>query len=172
MIKDIKRYFSGDETEYYANQQLIGIKALFRGVIVKEWVAVNNDNMNYHEYNRILVKSCMQFYHNCWKERCEELHKDNMQKEILEEEIKNMKEEANNGIIKGLRNYVDAHKIDEKEEKISTMKAWRTGFRSFIKNAPKIVHKSISGWFKKKPKQTQTSFVQLVDNFFLYEQIL
>ena len=152
MIKDIKRYFSGDETECYTNQQLIGIKALFRGVIVKEWVAVNNENINYHECNRKIVKSCIRFYHDCWKERCEALHKDDKQKEALEEEIKNMKEEANKGTIKGIKNYVDVHKIEEKEEKVSTMKEWRAGFRSFVKNAPKIVHNKMSGLFKTKSK--------------------
>ena len=44
-----------------------------------------------------------------------------------------MKEEATKGIIKGLRNYVDVYKIEEKEEKVSTMKSWRAGFRRHIK---------------------------------------
>ena len=122
---------------------------MFRGVIVKEWVAVNEDNINYHEYNRILVKSCVRFYHECWKERCEALHAENKQREVSEEEIKNMKEEATQGTIKGLKNYADAHEIDEKDEKVSTMKSWRSSFRSFVRNSTKIVHSTISGWFKK-----------------------
>ena len=64
-----------------------------------------------------------------------------------------MKEEANNGTIKGFKNYVDLHKIDEKEEKVSKMKSWRAGCRRFVKTAPKIVHRTISGWFKTKPNR-------------------
>ena len=145
MINDAKRYFAEDEMYYHTNQQIIGIKAFFRGVIVKEWVVVNDENVNYHEHNRILVKSFARFYHEFQKERCEALHTENKQREVLEEETKNMKEEATKGTIKGLKNYADSCEIDEKEEKVSTMKSWRSGFRSFVRNAPKTVHSKISG---------------------------
>ena len=32
---DMKRYFDNDETGFHTNQQLIGIKSLFRGAVVK-----------------------------------------------------------------------------------------------------------------------------------------
>ena len=149
MILDIKRYFDNEEEELHTNQQTIGIRALFRGAVVKEWVAVNEDNINYHVCNRILVQKCVRYYHECWVERCEVSHTEEKQKEVLEEEIKNMKEEANNGTIKGFKNFIDLCKINEKEEKVFKMKSWRIGCRRFVKNAPKIVHRTISGWLKR-----------------------
>ena len=37
MLGDINKYFHNDNNPY-ANQQLIGFKDLFKGVIAKEWI--------------------------------------------------------------------------------------------------------------------------------------
>ena len=37
MIKDIKKYFK-NEINFYANQEMLSYKEIFRGVVIKEWV--------------------------------------------------------------------------------------------------------------------------------------
>ena len=59
------------------------MNSLFRGDFVKEWVAINSDNVSYQFYNRILAKRCVLFYHECWKERCEKLHAKEHQRIML-----------------------------------------------------------------------------------------
>ena len=58
MLKDIDKYFNNND-DYYINQQLIGCRDLFRGVIVKEWVMGNYNYINFHACNKALVKSCV-----------------------------------------------------------------------------------------------------------------
>ena len=63
-LKEINEYFNNDD-DYYTNQQLIGYIDLFGGVIVKEWAMGNYNNINFHACKKVLVKSCVQFYHEC-----------------------------------------------------------------------------------------------------------
>jgi len=56
MIEDIIVYFdNGDEEEYTTSQQYIGIRELFRGYIVKDWVGSNFNCDTYNELNKIVV---------------------------------------------------------------------------------------------------------------------
>ena len=73
-MKDLKRYFD-DDGQLCTNQHKIGMKILFRGMIVKEWVDNNQNEIDYLEHNKGIVKSCVHFYHEFWKTRCAELHK-------------------------------------------------------------------------------------------------
>ena len=61
-------------------------KDLFLGVIVKEWAIVNQKRINVHSYNEALFKSCVEYYHECWKLRCAVLHDIEVQKKVLKEE--------------------------------------------------------------------------------------
>ena len=47
ILRDIIKYFNDDEN-CYANQQTIGCKDIFRGVIVKEWIVGNECGVNFH----------------------------------------------------------------------------------------------------------------------------
>ena len=67
---------------------------LFRGVIVKEWVMGNYNNINFHAYDKALVKISVQFYHECWKRRCLVLHNLEVQKKVSKEEALAIMEEA------------------------------------------------------------------------------
>ena len=72
----------------------LGCKALFRGVKVKEWVMGNYNNVNFHAHKKVLVKSSVQFYHECWKRRCAVLHDSEVKKKFLKEEALIIMEEA------------------------------------------------------------------------------
>ena len=53
MMKEIIKYFNDDE-DCSTNQQTIGCKDMFRGIIVKEWIVGNEDYVSSHTCNKIL----------------------------------------------------------------------------------------------------------------------
>ena len=93
MLNDVNKYFNNND-DYHTNQQLIGHRELFRGVIVKEWVIENLNNMHFHTCDKVFVKNYVQFYHECWKRRCVALHDHEVQKKVLKEEVLVIMEEA------------------------------------------------------------------------------
>ena len=54
------------------------MKVMFRGAVVKKWIDHHDheNNIDYHEHNRLLIKIYVHFHHKCWKSQCVELHKD------------------------------------------------------------------------------------------------
>ena len=60
MMKEMIKNFNDDE-DCYTNQKIIGHKDMFRGVIVKEWIVGNEDCVDFHTCNNILMKCCVQF---------------------------------------------------------------------------------------------------------------
>ena len=69
MMKDIVKYFKGDEDQYETPQQYVGFKDLLRGFVVKDWDGADF-NCSKHTYlNKILVKKAVLFYSKCWKHR-------------------------------------------------------------------------------------------------------
>ena len=55
--------FFNNRNDYFINQQLIGHIDLFRGVIVKELVMGNHNISKFYAHDKVLVKSCVHFYH-------------------------------------------------------------------------------------------------------------
>ena len=57
---------------------------------------MGNHNINkLHAPNKVLVKSCVNFYHECWKRKCIVLHDPEVQQKVLKEEVEVMIEEEN-----------------------------------------------------------------------------
>ena len=137
MLKDINKYFNNDDY-YYTNQQLIGHRGLFRGVIVKEWVMGNHNNINSHACNKVLVKSCVQFYHECWKRRYVFLHDPDVQRKVLEEELLAIKDEAEKDAIKGLSGHVKIYRLNTNEASLDEPLLWVRSARVFKKRAGKM----------------------------------
>ena len=57
----------------------------------------------------LIVKSCVEFYHECWKRRCVVLHNLENQKKLLMEEILVIIEEASKEEVERLRRYVEVN---------------------------------------------------------------
>ena len=136
MLNDINKYFNDNE-DYYTNQQMIGHRDLFRGVVVKEWVMKNHNNINFHAYNKVLVKISVQFYHECWKRRCVVLHDPEVQKKVLKEEVLVIMEEASEEAIEGLNRHVQIHTINLNEASVEELLSWVRSVRAFKKRACK-----------------------------------
>jgi len=72
MIKDIIVYLEeGDEDEYETSQQYIGMRELFRRIVVKDWKGSDFHYTKYEVLNKILVYHAMQYYRKCWLHRNE-----------------------------------------------------------------------------------------------------
>ena len=72
MIKDIRQFMKNEEEEdFETNQSFIGMKQLFRGIIIRAWFGTNFEMNKYVEYNKIIVQYCMKYYWQCWIDRNE-----------------------------------------------------------------------------------------------------
>ena len=80
-------------------------------MIVKEWSDVNQDEIDYFEHDKVIVKSCVHFYHECWKTRCVELHKEENQLKLLREQVKKFKESDVNERVEGMHDYISKYEI-------------------------------------------------------------
>ena len=58
MLKDANKCLN-NEYYYHTNHQLIGYKDIFGGVIVKDWVMINSNSVNFHPCDKVLVKNCV-----------------------------------------------------------------------------------------------------------------
>ena len=134
MLNDISKY-SNNGDDYYTNQQLIGHKDIFRGVVVKEWVMGNDNNINFHTCNKVLVKSSVTFYHDYWKRRCVVLHEPQFQIKALKEEVLVIMDEAEKDVIKGLSGYVQIHRLNVNEASLDELLSWVRSARVFKKRA-------------------------------------
>ena len=63
-----------DEDEYETNQHYFSMKELFRGYVVLDWLEVDLRCRKYKKFNKIVVKRCVEFYNECWKNRNEVSH--------------------------------------------------------------------------------------------------
>ena len=52
---------------------------IFREYIVKLQVRMDMHNSIDYKYNKVIIKECIEYYHNCWKERYKTLHDSNKQ---------------------------------------------------------------------------------------------
>ena len=63
----VVKQFLEQEGQCFTEKVTMGIKHLFRGIIDKEWVADNYQNIDYYECNRVILKMHVKHYHNTQK---------------------------------------------------------------------------------------------------------
>lgn len=51
-------------SNFYTNQEALSFQNLFRGIVIKHWIQLN-ENTNYFKYNKILVHKYIIYYHTC-----------------------------------------------------------------------------------------------------------
>ena len=73
---------------YVTNQSMIGWKQAFRGHVVKYWRNDCKDRFFNHEINKIIIKMCTNHYVECWKDRNEEFHDPQKQRQYVIEWMK------------------------------------------------------------------------------------
>ena len=114
MLCDVSDYFNyGNNT--CTNTQFIGQKYLFRGVIVKECVVSDQNRIALKSDNKVIVKSCVEHYHECQKRRCTVLHELEVQNKVLKDEVLATIEEASKEEVEGLRRRAEVHRMKVNE---------------------------------------------------------
>ena len=75
-----------NQVEWLTTQFIVGMKALFRGSIVKKWGDLDKGQDNaMKRMNKIVVKQLVVFYSKSWKQRNEVFHdKDDYRKFVID----------------------------------------------------------------------------------------
>ena len=123
MVNDIVKYFNTEEF-FWTNQQAWGVREIFRGVVVKSWVAMPVESIKFKKHNKILIKKAVEFYSKCWKERCNVLHSLECRKQRLNKEIKGIKTESMKGAKMNYNSYVKSCPTNEETKTIESMRVW------------------------------------------------
>ena len=55
--KHIERSFS-EEDDFCTTKKRVGVKYVFRGIAVKEWVALPQESIDFRSRNKVLVVVC------------------------------------------------------------------------------------------------------------------
>ena len=86
-INDIRKFLQlqEDKDKYKMSQHFVRIKYLFCRYVIKSWFGTNFSTNKYTEYNRIIIKYCMNFYINCWYHRNEIAQNKEIQKQRIHE---------------------------------------------------------------------------------------
>ena len=139
---DINNYFNNDD-DYYANQQLISCKDLFRGVIVKCWAIDTYNIVNFYPYNKGLIENFIKNYHDYCKRRCIVLHSTDGQRKVLKEDALTKIEEASMYEVVGLKIHVEFHKMNVSnatiEDMLSRVRSTRVYKRIVIKRVNQCI---------------------------------
>ena len=75
---------------------MIGVREVFKGVVVKNWEVLPFESIEFTNHNKLLIKKAVEFYSEYWKDRSNVLHPPEIRKQNLSREIKATKSEAMN----------------------------------------------------------------------------
>ena len=64
IIRDELKYFHR-ESNFGTNQQALSMREVFRGVVVKHWVALPLEGINFRVHDKIIVREAIKFYSEC-----------------------------------------------------------------------------------------------------------
>ena len=73
IIKDVRKHFNR-ESNFWTNRQVLDMREVFREVVVKFWVALPLERINFRVHDKIIVREAVECYSECWRERCEAFH--------------------------------------------------------------------------------------------------
>ena len=97
----------------------------------------NQKRVDFKFYNKVTVKMCVEYFHECWKRRCIVLHEPEVQRKVLQDEVLAIAEESSKEEIVGLRRCVEVHSLSVNEVSAEEMVSWVRSARVFKKRASK-----------------------------------
>ena len=113
--------FFEKESRFWKNQQVIAMRELFRGFVVKEWASSPNETTYFSKNSKILVVKCVSSWDECWKQCCATLCDQSLQKITLQKHTKITQIEARSGEIVNLNNYLMTQPTQEDSESVKNM---------------------------------------------------
>ena len=146
IISDIFKYINNRQG-FETHQEAIGFDNLFRGIIVNSWIGENLLQRIDHKYNRILVKQCVEFYNQCWLERCKVAHDEEVQRPRLIEWYNQICTRIQNSELYHLKRYIDVRKLNLDQVKTETIMEWIKGLLQMEKRTETYNHQDIRNWF-------------------------
>ena len=138
IIKDIVKFFKGDEDEHETSQQHVGIKDLLRGFVVKDWDGANFNCIKHTSLNKILVKKAALFYSKCWKHRNDVYHDEEKQRERLIKWRERIKLQAEMHEPAQVKLFVQGNKIDATRCENETIRMWIYNVNELRKKVEKL----------------------------------
>ena len=148
-VEDMLKYIENDEEEdYETNQQCVGMQELFRGHVAIDWEGTNLNTNKFKKLNKIIVRKCVEFYVKCWKERNEEHHNDDKQRNRLMKWYEKIKVKAENSNQRQMRSHVIKNDIKVQQCRTETIKRWTCNVKEFEKKIDKIPQNGIRRYLK------------------------
>ena len=80
--KDVEKYFN-NEGNLHTNLKVLGVTESFRGVAVKQWVAMPNETIYYFQCDKALIEKGLRLHSGCWNQRRVALYDPDAQKQFL-----------------------------------------------------------------------------------------
>ena len=68
--------------------------------------------INFHQCNKVLIKSCIQYYHECWRRRCVGLHNPEVKMKVLKDRVMTIMEGESKEEAQGLKIHVEVDTIN------------------------------------------------------------
>ena len=149
MLGDILNYMEDDdENDYETNQQMVGMRSVFRGHVVKVWKGINFSQTKYKALNKILSKHCILYYQKCWKDRNEYYHNEDAQKSralewkrVIEQHV-----ETNEGI--NVQNFMRQMRKDEQRSSAKAILKWIYNMKNDMKKVKQMKTNDIRKYFE------------------------
>ena len=86
MENDIEKYFNNEDF-FCTNQQVLSMRDALRGLVAKEWMLMNVENIDCAQHNKQLITEGVSLYCGCWNQLCVMFHDATVQKQYLQKDI-------------------------------------------------------------------------------------
>ena len=110
------------DLEYETNQEDLGMKQLFYGIIVKAWFRINFGIMKYYNHNKIIIQYCLNYYQTCWLDQNEVANDRIVQRDRVKQQYEKEQNKALNGEYLQVAKYARENHINTKEKGMSILK--------------------------------------------------
>ena len=90
----------------------------------------NKGRINFRQYDKVLVQSCVQYYQEYWKRRCVVLHNPEVQIKVSKDEALNILEEESKEEVEGLKRHVEVPTMNVNNVSVDGIFLWVRGVRA------------------------------------------
>ena len=150
-MQDIKKYLFQEDGVFMTNQHLIGMKMLFRGWSIKNWMDVNvTPSLRMKNINKILVKYSLTFYSKAWTHRNMILHSPEIYRQFVVEWHKRIIQLIEKCTKPDMRRYLRTYEITVKKCSNSYIRKWNMDAIDMYKKAENEESRDIRLFFSRQ----------------------
>ena len=133
--------FLNNETSFEANQEMMGMRNVLRGIVIKSCTCDDFDASEDRKHNKIIAKKAVLFYNECWVDRCKVMHDEEEQKKRLSQWHGNVLNEMLNGESEARRN-VERTRLNIDRAPNGSIRFWTLGalkMKRKLKKYPQMI---------------------------------